>query len=1027
MDEAIKDQIDELSRCRADYSALFKNFKQARVIYEEKDQLTSAQLQLVRTKNEAFEKKLELQKRAISSHKQARRGFENDVNQLKYATELLEARERCIHDKHEGVAAENCQMRLDAKAQVDIVNGLHTIIEKLNFRITNETVPKVALDRLSSEIEVMKRIMKEEMVSLETHQNIKEKYADLQCRVEWEMIPLVKHEANAAALTRKLEGSVPRQEFALLLDKYQKCLSENAKSEESLKCLIVDKEEALQESSESRLKFLALQSHLLQIEKELSATRLSGTVLVKDMKQLKQDLKESSDQSQQLKEKNQVLETSNVEFVNQLENMKLSLNKELHTVRHLEQTMQAMAENIQKERQYFQKESHSLQKGRAEELIKMDFNVEAEKSKSCRSLEAIKVLHAEEINVYQARLDRQVLTSSADIEVMRHAMESMYMSQIDSMKESEKKRIKELTNVHHNHEVSIAKSSSNDISALKAGHLKALDTLIVDRQHYLENALQTLQLKHTEEFSTIITHHSAVLENLKEEVREAERLKEKMKKNYDVERIRADKAEASLKDCQSLISKLSVNSLIENKKVNGIGNGSREMIRGNGHNFVGRESFDLDQVEVVHHEKHAMNLLEVEVEVEVEVGRKETSLNGLDKASFQGVDKEEVTKKKNLEPKVIEKEEASKCKVEDRGSEQLHRYPLALRTPIYPSGLQVSEEGQAQKQKQELSELDDAMVTVEDEQFSDSESENDEDDRMSWEVSRSRSLENCSYKELLALAAKGSMKDIPVVPVPVDPSHTSQVSPSAYNTHPDMSSLVSLSSAQHPNIHSTDQLLPLSFQLPLPSDNAAISSALTSSGTENDSAVSSTYVSYREGSLMVPETTNHSLIRQLRLTAYRNGHTIPHLNGDLSMDPNYNTRQSIYSDGIYSDERKSSYCVGIEGSTSYFGESVEFSPPHFSTSPVVTPHQSINQAISPIRRHSQSSTYSSNEESLIGSNQMNGLLHTTQPSVLSPSPSPSPSPAASSREKLLERLISLTKDTSVTTPMGPTVTVTPPL
>ena len=1068
MEKAIKHQIDELSRCRADYSALFKNFKQARVIYEEKDQLSAAQLQLVRTKNEAFEKKLELQKRAISSHKQARRGFENDVNQLKYATELLEARERCIHDKHEGVAAENHQMKLDAKAQVDIVSELHTIIEKLNFRITNETVPKVALDRLSSEIEVMKRIMKEEMVSLETHQNMKEKYANLQCRVEWEMIPLVKHEATAAsvnALIRKLEGSVPRQEFALLLDKYQKCLSENAKSEESLKCLILDKEVALQESSESRLKFLALQSHLLQIEKELSATRLSGIVSVKDIQQLKKDVKEISDQRQQLKEKNQVLETASVEIVNQLENMKLSLNKELHNVRHLEQTIQAMAENTEKERQYFQKESHSFQKGRAEELIKMDFNVEAEKLKSYRSLEAMKALHSEEINVYQARLDQQVLLSSADIEVMRHAIESMHLSQIESMKESEKKRIQELTNVHHNHEISIAKSYSNEISTLKAGHVKALDTLILDRQQYLENALQTLQLKHTEEFSTIITHHYAELETLKKEVRESEILKGKMKKNYDVERTRADKAEASLEHCQTLLAKLSVNSKIENKKVNRIGNGHRNMISGNGHNIFRYESFDLDhrgQGEMIHHDKHAMNLLEVEVEVEVAVGRKETSRDGSDKASLQGVDKDKdqykdkdkviIKEKKNIEAKVIKKEEeeAFKCKIEDRDSEELqqqHRYPLAVRTPICHTGLQVSElkpeQKQKQKQKQELSELDDAMVTVEDEHFSDSESENDneEGDLMSWEVSRSRSLENCSYKELLALAAKGSMKNTPV-PVPADSSYPSLVSPlvslsSAQSpqyfvqhqieyegTNDDLTCDIYSSFPKHPNIHSADQLLPLSFHLPLSSDNAvaiATPTALTSNGAENHGAAPSAYPTSSEGSLMVTEAPNHFLIRQLRLTAYRNGHTIPHLNGDISMDPNSNTRQSIYSD--VSDERKSSYGLGLEGSTSYFGESLEFSPPHFSTSPVVSPHQSMNQALSPIRRHSQSSAYSSNEESFTGSHQMSGLPHTTQPSLLSPSPSPS----ASSREKLLERLISLTKDTSVMTPVEQTLTVTPPL
>ena len=135
MDETIRDQIDELNRCRADYAALFQNFKQARAIFEEKDQLSSAQLQIVQTKNDALERKVDVQKQTISAQKLARKGFENDVNQLKYASDLLEIREKSILDKHEGAVAENLILREEIKKQSEVISKLQNDMLRLNSKI----------------------------------------------------------------------------------------------------------------------------------------------------------------------------------------------------------------------------------------------------------------------------------------------------------------------------------------------------------------------------------------------------------------------------------------------------------------------------------------------------------------------------------------------------------------------------------------------------------------------------------------------------------------------------------------------------------------------------------------------------------------------------------------------------------------------------------------------------------------------------------------------------------------------------
>ena len=906
----MKEQIDELSRCRADYSALFKNFKQARVIYEEKDQLTTAQLQLVRTKNEAFEKKLEAQKRAIISHKQARIGFENDVNQLKFATELLEARERCIHDKHEGLAAENFKMKLDAKSQADTVSGLHAVIEKLNLRITNETVPKVALERLSSEIDTMKRIMKEEMVTLETHQNIKGRYVDLQCKVDREMISLDKYKASAAsidALTRKLEGSVPRQEFALLLGKYQKSTSEKLKIEKSIEELTTEKDEALQISSEFQSKFLALQSHLLQIEREYTATRLSKDVLTKDVQQLNFDLEKVGDEKKQLKYKNKILETTSVDLTSQLENMKHLLNKESHSVRHLEHTIKTMTINFEKERMLFQKQAEIDKKAREKELHDVDLNVEAEKSRSLKSLEAITALHSEEINVYKERLHQQVLASATDLETMRQSIESVCRSQIDGMEENEKKRIQELTNIHHNHESSIITSHSNDIEALKAGHQKEIDAVIMDRQQYLESALHSLQLKHTEELSFYMAHHTAVLENVKEEVRDAHLARRELEIYLNSERTRAAVAESSLKDCQSLLEKLTSNFENGNKNVKRSGN--REVISNIENNLIGHESYASGHAcirETTGHGEYMEKLFEG-------VGEG-LSLDGQDKVSQKSTQK--VT-----ESGVIEEKEGSKCF-----------------------------EGFEQKMMQEVSGLDGALVAKND--------------------------------------------------------------------------------GHHSTFLSADQTLSLSLQRPLPSlpSNYVVivpsPSALLSNGITESHSDQSAYVTYGGGSVLTPETPHSALVQQLRLVAYINGHTIPpptlplphaHVHADFQNNALVDlmgTRRSISNDG---SARRGSH--GQACSSSSFAESLDFSPPHFSTSPLVTPYQSMSQVQNPVRRHSDRSAYSSNIDSYAGDNLMSGMTYTA--------PHAATSPAVSSREQLLERLISLTKDSTVKPPVVPSTT--PPL
>lgn len=200
MEKALEEKIEELHRSRTDFSNLFQNFKQARSLFEvqkeqseqlfeERDKANSLHLENARRENELLARKIFEQKCVIKGHKVARKVFEDDVNHLKNATELLEIRENRIAEKYDSASLQNTEYQNQIKLQFDQVKvqsdsilKLSAEIERLNYMISTETVPTSDLELRCLEIESLKAEINE-MVSLETHQQVKEKYADLQCHV----------------------------------------------------------------------------------------------------------------------------------------------------------------------------------------------------------------------------------------------------------------------------------------------------------------------------------------------------------------------------------------------------------------------------------------------------------------------------------------------------------------------------------------------------------------------------------------------------------------------------------------------------------------------------------------------------------------------------------------------------------------------------------------------------------------------------------------------------------------------------
>jgi hypothetical protein len=106
---------------------------------------------------------------------------------------MLDEREDRIEEKYVVACVKNDELhkKLEMESEVNM-NQLENI-EKLELIICNEMVSKANFDQCYFENKMMEIKIKDEMVDLKIHQQVKESYADLQCTVEWGMVPIADH------------------------------------------------------------------------------------------------------------------------------------------------------------------------------------------------------------------------------------------------------------------------------------------------------------------------------------------------------------------------------------------------------------------------------------------------------------------------------------------------------------------------------------------------------------------------------------------------------------------------------------------------------------------------------------------------------------------------------------------------------------------------------------------------------------------------------------------------------------------
>jgi hypothetical protein len=1051
MEGAIKEQIDELNRCRADYSALFQNFKQARAIFEEKDRLSCAQLQLVLTKNEALQRKVEVQKETISAQKLARKGFENDVNQLKYATDLLEVRERCIYDKHEGVSAENTALKLEVKAQTDLIGRLLADLERVNSTLSNETVPKVAIDRLNSEIETLKRKMKEEMITLEVHQHVKEKYADLQCRVEWGMIALEEYNAvatNIDSLTRKLEGSVSRQEFTQLLDKYQKVLAEKVAADESIENSNVERENAERYASEAKSKFLALEAHLEKTEKDLIASKISEDEMLTEMQEARYDLIKCVEEKKQGVDRNKILESSNRDLLSQLESMKVLLDKELESIRHLEKANKALKETSEKEKTVLRGELEGLRRARSEQIEALSHQVESEQSRSSQSEERANALHAEDMQDLRRRTDLQLEASQAELESIKLDCEARCVDAVQTCREEERVRVTAICEQHLASDAAHTARHEERLESLRQEHCRKIEEVLADRQQYLESALVSLQTLHGEEMRDLSAQHDAATRKLREEISSLEVQKRKEEINCDLERIRADTAEDELAAALKSISELSSRA-VERERVE-----AREREKGQESDVERKMDIEREEKEKLLSQNMESERRRQREEIEglirerLQDERDQTRIRELEREIARGREAEimsDAARESEMEREISRVRELERESARVMGDERLS--PSDVPTPtVTATELDWGRPASGIARKETLSLPSSQSLSQPLSQATEE----------SCLLEITRSLEGCSLSQLVHIAARGVMRGMVDPPHVHSNSHSHSHSMSVNQTPlravgqgqsaPQHSHTLTHTQGSHPTPDQSQSLASMlsTFDSPSRSVYPFIGGTRENPFNSNSTPVplgSSILLQNSPGPFLSyfdpipsPLVPNFTGLQQMHLMAPKHppnafaGMDFRQLRDNESLATDRELNSADHTGNGRSRSRGNSAgprggAPGRRGSASSNGESTDFSPPRFTTSPLVTPYQSIS--LKPGSAHSGrrgGTNGYSNDDAYNGHDTRN-----PHPGSLSTPALSSSTPGQSSREELLDRLISLTKEARFKIPIGLGVTPDPPL
>jgi chromosome segregation ATPase len=184
-----------------EYRALYEKLVLANRLFEEREGLSHRKLALVKEELERTQRKCLEYRSVIKTQRKMRLVFEQDVQSLTRAADMLDQRERDVECKYLAVSEQNADLATRLEKKTVEAQRLSTQVEELRRDLRELEENSVSLETHRK----LQRKVEEETVPLDVHRDVLAKCERLQTKLDSSCVPLDEHLALKSLLQQALE------------------------------------------------------------------------------------------------------------------------------------------------------------------------------------------------------------------------------------------------------------------------------------------------------------------------------------------------------------------------------------------------------------------------------------------------------------------------------------------------------------------------------------------------------------------------------------------------------------------------------------------------------------------------------------------------------------------------------------------------------------------------------------------------------------------------------------------------------
>ena len=484
LDGFLKQVTAELKLCRSEFIDLQKNFEHSSTAAEEQNQTNKAQIQRLTDQYEIAKYKIRGQKAVIKEQRATQRDFEADLQKIEQSTNLFKIRDGAITDQYDTIAVINLDLREELKAKSGIVMRQAADVVRLNSLIADEMISKYDYYHILSENEELKRRISEETVSLQTYLTTKEKYASLLSYIEQRMVST---EARGVVLSDSQQSdSEQNKDYTTLTIEAE--LQENLQKSIDERCGVINTVQALQDAkccilrelSESEERYTSVHFLLEEARAEIAAYKVKGELRI----QLNSCRDDALDKN--------LISLSTILSVN-------DVRKEKKIVDDLEKLSKSLKKELQDERNFRSSQLEQLAVEHSSEIIELRkiMRIEMEEEKNSIRKDLL-MIHGIEVQGLHDSYNLQLSFLSKKVEELRNANE-VYTAHDKSLvgnipdKDLASPRVQDPSNLTVGNRIEVEDIYDNDIIRLMTEKYKNNINILEGKNTVLKNEITALK------------------------------------------------------------------------------------------------------------------------------------------------------------------------------------------------------------------------------------------------------------------------------------------------------------------------------------------------------------------------------------------------------------------------------------------------------------------------------------------------------------------------------------------------------